>query len=310
MSTPKDVLAERSDWVMLGAGGLFEQQRAQQELGAEVARALPPEAESAVLAASMLTLAGQVGVQIAYADGRWERFAGDANVFFGPLKRLREAMYQDGLGTWYSAVLRVGRSGAVDGQFNYDEEPKWAEPVAPGFYAADLARFPRDEENQPAWLRAMVAQTRDSELPPPGTVGAVESGRRDDTAEGRASTGLRLVNQSGVMRWYESGRVRLRLQAVGGAERAWLVWAAVDRRSVGLAMAMYDFVDWCADELGVDAAGDRSWHNEFGFRLATDDPDVVAIETNRFIQSWSSIGTADPGSAVIADDIWYAVAPG
>lgn len=38
-------------------------------------------------------------------------------------------MYQDGLGTWFSAVIRVDRNGMVDETFNCDEEPDGAPSI-------------------------------------------------------------------------------------------------------------------------------------------------------------------------------------
>ncbi|GAB11463.1 hypothetical protein GOARA_070_00020 [Gordonia araii NBRC 100433] len=62
------------------------------------------------------------------------------------------------IGTWFSAVLRIDRSGAVDGQFDYDSEPEWDAPVDPIAYVADQEKYPRDVENQPDWLKAKLAE--------------------------------------------------------------------------------------------------------------------------------------------------------
>ena len=74
------------------------------------------------------------------------------------ITRLREAMYQPGLGTWFSAVLRVDRSGAVDGRFDYESEPEWDAPVDSIAYVTDFEKYPRDIENQPEWLQAKLAE--------------------------------------------------------------------------------------------------------------------------------------------------------
>lgn len=50
------------------------------------------------------------------------------------LSNLRTAMYQEGLGTWFSAVIRVDRDGQVDATFNYDDEPEWDAPIDPIAY--------------------------------------------------------------------------------------------------------------------------------------------------------------------------------
>ena len=71
---------------------------------------------------------------------------------------MRDVMYRPGVGTWFSAVLRVDRSGSVDGEFNYDEEPEWAAPVDPIAYLTDFEKYPRDIENQPEWLRIKLTE--------------------------------------------------------------------------------------------------------------------------------------------------------
>ena len=75
-------------------------------------------------------------------------------------------MYQEGLGTWFSAVIRVDRNGVVDATFNYDDEPEWDAPVDSIAYLTDQEAFPRDVENQPPWLQQKIAEgvKRRSEL--------------------------------------------------------------------------------------------------------------------------------------------------
>ncbi|MCS3781603.1 hypothetical protein [Tsukamurella ocularis] len=74
------------------------------------------------------------------------------------LSNLRTAMYQEGLGTWFSAVFRVDRDGQVDATFNYDDEPEWDAPIDPIAYLTDQEVFPRSVENQPPWLQEKIAE--------------------------------------------------------------------------------------------------------------------------------------------------------
>lgn len=80
------------------------------------------------------------------------------------LEELRDVMYSQGSGTWFSATFRVVReeSGetSANASFNYDEEPEWNFPVDPGQYAIDLEDFPRDEENIPDWLRERLSEAK------------------------------------------------------------------------------------------------------------------------------------------------------
>ncbi|SMG32071.1 hypothetical protein [Agreia pratensis] len=71
-------------------------------------------------------------------------------------KRLREAMYREGAGTWFSVLFVVTVEGKVDVAYNYDEEPEWKYPIDPVLYVQDLEKFPRDPENVPEWLQKRV----------------------------------------------------------------------------------------------------------------------------------------------------------
>ncbi|MFF2844504.1 hypothetical protein [Paenarthrobacter sp. NPDC057981] len=70
-------------------------------------------------------------------------------------KRLRQAMYLPGKGTWLSMTLSITPAG--DGwecTFEYYDKPAW-ELGDPGSdsYARELYLFPRDEEHIPDWFK-------------------------------------------------------------------------------------------------------------------------------------------------------------
>ena len=71
-----------------------------------------------------------------------------------PLSRLRNGMYAEGLGTWYSLDLVIDPPDRYKARFNRDAEPPFRTPPAPEQYALDLEWFPRTEENLPEWFRA------------------------------------------------------------------------------------------------------------------------------------------------------------
>lgn len=79
---------------------------------------------------------------------------------------LREVMYRPGKGTWFSAVFTITAAGAVDAQFNFDDEPEWSRPTEPVFYVQDLERFPRDESAIPEWLakQLVLGRIQDAEF--------------------------------------------------------------------------------------------------------------------------------------------------
>ncbi|KAB2345607.1 hypothetical protein F8566_27080 [Actinomadura rudentiformis] len=76
----------------------------------------------------------------------------------GKMDELRRAMYVRGKGAWFTARLRVERSGRVSAEFDYDGEPDFTPPLTPSAYVLDLERFPRTDEHIPPWLRAKLRQ--------------------------------------------------------------------------------------------------------------------------------------------------------
>lgn len=73
---------------------------------------------------------------------------------------LRRAMYQENVGTWFTATIKIDSSQKYQTDFDYDSEPDFVPPLAPGSYAEDLEHFPRSEENTPDWLRQKVTQAQ------------------------------------------------------------------------------------------------------------------------------------------------------
>lgn len=88
-------------------------------------------------------------------EGRQSVFSGDDTM--GLMRELRAAMYQPGKGTFFTAnIIVTAADGSVQTRFEYDEEPDW--DMVPGQYLVDLEAFPRDEQHQPEWLRARIAE--------------------------------------------------------------------------------------------------------------------------------------------------------
>ncbi|MBS4102571.1 hypothetical protein [Tsukamurella paurometabola] len=146
---------------MLGdsSGGLFAQQEAQNALAAGIVPIIPSTAQGIVLKVSATAPMSRNryyvedgGVSASMRPPRAAQF--DTNL----ISDLRAAMYQEGLGTWFSAVIRVDREGSFDATFNYDDEPEWDAPVDPIVYLTDQETFPRDVENQPQWLQEKIAE--------------------------------------------------------------------------------------------------------------------------------------------------------
>ncbi|AUN38793.1 hypothetical protein [Tsukamurella tyrosinosolvens] len=137
--------------------GLFAQQQAQEALGKAVIPLMNDQTDAVkIVVDGALKPVSRFRFYAERKDGTVESIL--ARGFDdGVIDNLRAAMYQQGLGTWFSAVIRVNRSGAVDAEFNYDDEPDWntVDPIA---YLTDQEAFPRDRENQPQWLQEKVAE--------------------------------------------------------------------------------------------------------------------------------------------------------
>lgn len=69
---------------------------------------------------------------------------------------LREAMYQDGRGTWYNARLTLTADGDLESDFDYDSPPYEGKPD-PELLAEDQAEYPRDQEHLPDWHPAKAS---------------------------------------------------------------------------------------------------------------------------------------------------------
>lgn len=63
---------------------------------------------------------------------------------------LREVMYQEGSGTWYTARLTVDRHGHLESEFDYDNPPLDGH-ADPELLEEDQKDFPRDNAHLPHW---------------------------------------------------------------------------------------------------------------------------------------------------------------
>ncbi|KXP05313.1 hypothetical protein [Tsukamurella tyrosinosolvens] len=140
---------------------ISEQVEAQATLGAEGVRFIPAGAAALFIrCAGVLAAVARYQLYLESLDGTRESIMG-RGFNDGAIGDLRAAMYQPGVGTWFSGEIRIDRSGAVDARFDYDSEPAWDAPVDPIAYAYDADQFPRALEHQPVWLREQIAQGRE-----------------------------------------------------------------------------------------------------------------------------------------------------
>ena len=137
----------------------IEQNELLQELTTLLVPALPEGWGQLVIEYRLLGrhVAGAVGV----------RNAGGPLVAWEPpteawrfLSRLRTGMYQPGVGTWFSARFTIDPPDQFSISYNWQNEPEWgASPPPPEAYQEELRRFPRGENNIPAWLQAHLGAT-------------------------------------------------------------------------------------------------------------------------------------------------------
>lgn len=148
--------------MVVGEGGLFVQQQAQEALATALAEFIPEGAVAVVIKLSCTAPTSRHRYYGESADGERTSMRPPRSAQFdtGLISNLRAAMYQDGLGTWFSAVIRVDRNATVDATFNYADEPEWDAPVDPIAYLTDHEHFPREVENQPQWLQEKIAEGR------------------------------------------------------------------------------------------------------------------------------------------------------
>ncbi|MFC4003898.1 hypothetical protein ACFS2C_14450 [Prauserella oleivorans] len=71
--------------------------------------------------------------------------------------RLRQGMYVEGRGSWYSLELIVDPPARFSVRYNWDEEPRFRSEPAPEQFAVDQERYPRADENMPEWFRRRLA---------------------------------------------------------------------------------------------------------------------------------------------------------
>lgn len=98
-------------------------------------------------------------ISITFGDGSTKRTHSSLSVR-KLLRELRALMYQENIGTWFTAAITIDGSLKYETEFDYDSEPEFTPPIGPGSFAQDMKHFPRDEEHTPDWLREKLEQAR------------------------------------------------------------------------------------------------------------------------------------------------------
>jgi hypothetical protein len=145
---------------MAEAPGAIAATGAHDEIARHLHASMPPGATEVILRTSQLAAVTTATVE-ARRNGQHLDWLRPRAVIPGEsIRRLREAMYRPGAGAWFSARFTVTSEGTATAEFNYDDEPEWDAPVDPIAYLTDQDKFPRNEKNQPEWLKNALADAR------------------------------------------------------------------------------------------------------------------------------------------------------
>ncbi|GAA2438928.1 hypothetical protein GCM10010191_62750 [Actinomadura vinacea] len=142
-----------------GAGRPFgpeEQQEVLQEIVDGLRSALPPGWAKARFRWMALAGAGsQTSLTVFDQDGN-SPAVNPPSQLGGPCGRLKHGMHRPGTGTWISMSLELTSDGAVDAEFNHDEEPEDTFGFVPEHFRKELVAYPRDPEHVPNWWQEIL----------------------------------------------------------------------------------------------------------------------------------------------------------
>ncbi|WP_162958613.1 hypothetical protein [Nocardia yunnanensis] len=83
---------------------------------------------------------------------------------------LRNLLYEEALGTWFSLRIEVEPPDSYSGTYNFEVDPLWDPPIPPEVYAKDLDLYPRSANNIPRWLSGKLDPAVELPAVAPGTV--------------------------------------------------------------------------------------------------------------------------------------------
>ncbi|WP_154402693.1 hypothetical protein [Nocardioides speluncae] len=137
---------------------MIEQAQAQLEtVGAGILRAVPVDGWRAASlhltgAARML----EARLVVVADDGAEDRRQEIDKDTLRACHALRKAMYSEGSGTWYNAVITVNASRELESTFDYDGKPLDGHAVSE-LLVDDQAKYPRDPGHLPDWHPSRAA---------------------------------------------------------------------------------------------------------------------------------------------------------
>lgn len=81
-----------------------------------------------------------------------------------PFSDLREVLWEEEKGTWFSVRFTIDPPGNAQTEYNFEVDPVWDPPISPDVWVKDLEIFPRAEAWRPRWLQRELEPG--VELPP------------------------------------------------------------------------------------------------------------------------------------------------
>lgn len=142
-----------------------------QEIGRSLLEAAPPGWARLDLVATLTSSVQDYGLVVLLGDGTSAEVEPPPSVA-DAFVALRELMYRPERGAWLSTRFVMDPPSEYHAFYNFQHDPVWDPPVPDEVLRADLARFPRPEEEIPNWLRRRLGMP--TSPPQPDPAGLVE----------------------------------------------------------------------------------------------------------------------------------------
>ncbi|MFI6346050.1 hypothetical protein [Streptomyces sp. NPDC050560] len=126
-----------------------------EQVTALVVDTLPPSWLEAVIVYRHVGRANDASVSVKDAGGSEQMWEPPVETW-GLFQRLRDGMYREGEGTWFSVRYLVRASGRFEVDYDWTNRPDFADFPPADQFAAEQERFPREEAHMPDWFRQQL----------------------------------------------------------------------------------------------------------------------------------------------------------
>lgn len=101
--------------------------------------------------------------------------------------------------------------------------------------------------------------------------------------------------------WFADNDLKIKLRNINEFE--WLFLVSINDKNVCFAMLMRDFINWCANEVGISVTPDRSWSNRRGFKTTETNLEILTQEIKRFVEEYNV--TPSEQAEDFLEEEWY-----